>query len=113
MVTQVEWIPKTGRFRVTFDLGRFQTAERKVVVAGTFNDWSTRHEEPALGFFHRAAGSNRAVVELPPGYYEYKYYDVTRQAWLEIEAEPEIYRYGGENFCGNPFGTKNCRLRLG
>ena len=75
------------------------TPGRSAAVAGSFNDW-----EPAATpmKYDTVSGTYRAVVELPPGEYEYKF--VMDGEWLLDESNP--------NFFPNDFGTLNSVLSV-
>lgn len=112
MVTYIQEIPGTGSFAVTFNLGLFEGRDSNLVVAGTFNEWSTCYEPTSTGVVYTPRHHKEMTVELPPGYHEYKYYDATHGQWVEYEAHPELY-YGRHHlFIYNPFGTRNCVLDL-
>lgn len=70
---------------------------RSAAVAGSFNDW-----EPAATpmKYDAASRTYRAIVELAPGEYEYKF--VVDDEWLLDESNP--------NFYPNDFGTLNSVL---
>ncbi len=113
MVTDIQHDGERGRFLITFDLGDFANNGRQLLVAGSFNSWSTSHEQKGSGFIHTGRSARLVTIELPPGYYEYKYYDEKKSEWMEIEVHPSLYhRQDVHNFKWNPFGTKNCVLNL-
>ena len=112
MVIAVQKNPHTGYFHVTFSLRQFRGASRRIVIAGTFNAWSTEYVPPTSGIVHAPDRDKAITIELPPGYHEYKHYDASRQCWMEIEREPDIYHAEDQPFTGNPFGTLNCWLWL-
>ena len=68
-------------------------------VAGSFNDWDSAVTKME---YDPAGGTYRAIVELFPGEYEYKF--VLDGEWLLDEANPEFFP--------NDFGTLNSVLRV-
>lgn len=70
----------------------------KVELSGSFNDWN-----PAkTPLNHEGDGRWRAVLELPPGRYEYRYRvdDVWQNDQRPVECIP------------NPYGTWNCVIEV-
>ena len=112
MVISVKPTTSLELYEVTFDLGRFEQMQRHMLVAGSFNDWMTNYDQPKVGFAKIRVKASIISITLPPGEYEYKYYDAAQKEWMEIEERPEIYRGYEWDYIWNPFGTKNCVLRI-
>jgi hypothetical protein len=87
--------PQDGPVRKTVDVSfaLFEPTARRVVLAGTFNDWSTEMTPMTAG----SDGSWRATLALAPGRYEYKF--LVDGQWL-----PDTHAQ--ENLM-NEFGTLN------
>ena len=80
-------------FRLTAEPGR------TVCIAGSFNDW----EPASTPMPYDAEGAcYKLVMELAPGYYEYKF--VIDGQWLMDETN--------HNFAANDFGTLNSVLTV-
>ena len=111
MVTNVAPSQTGTCWEVTCDLGAFSQEGRRLLVAGSFNDWSTRFAPARNGFVERRP--SRAVKHvLPPGVHEYKYFDLAAGEWLEVDRHPELYRGFFWDYVRNPFGTLNCVVRV-
>ena len=80
-------------FRLTAEPGK------TVCIAGSFNDWEpTATPVP----YNPAEACYKLVMELAPGYYEYKF--VIDGQWLMDETN--------HNFAANDFGTLNSVLTV-
>lgn len=112
MVTDVQHNSVNGRYAITFNLGLFEGRDNDLVVAGSFNEWNTHYAPTTTGVVYAPRHHKEMTIELPPGYYEYKYYNATRAQWMEVEDQPELYHGPLHHFCYNVFGTKNCILDL-
>ena len=112
MVIDIEQRAGREEWVLTFDLGRFPQAGRRVVVTGSFSGWATDLRRARNGFV--AAGRRDSFVRLalPAGVYEYKYYDLAAGEWLEVERHAELYRGYYWDYVRNPFGTLNCIVRV-
>jgi 1,4-alpha-glucan branching enzyme len=87
---------KSGGREVEF---RFQfPGAREVCLAGDFNNWNPR----ALQLKQGRDGSWKARVKLAPGRYEYKV--VKDGSWVQ--------EVPGAEMVPNPFGTRNCVLKV-
>ena len=86
----IEKIEEKSLFRVTFTT----VAEQEpVFIAGSFNDW-----DPEITPMQACGGNEyRAELQLPAGYYEYKF--VFGNEWALDDSNP--------NFAPNDFGTLN------
>ncbi len=112
MITTIHKIPASGWYELTFDLGSFPHAGRRMIVTGEFSDWATSICRKRTGFIAARDDTNTVKLTLPPGEYQYKYYDIAHGEWMEIERYPEIYRGFHWDYIRNPFGTLNCIIRL-
>lgn len=112
MVTDIQRNEATGGFAITFDLGQFEGRASELIVAGSFNHWAIEAMPHTTGIVYTPRHLKQTTIELPPGYYEYKYYNVTRARWMEIDQQPKLYHGPHHHFCDNVFGTKNCILDL-
>jgi hypothetical protein len=103
-----------GEYLAVFDLGRFTQEGRRMIVTGSFVGWQTEPETmgPRNGFVSIYRKENTAEILLPPGRYEYKYYDLAENEWMEIDRYPEIYRGYFWDYVWNEFGTLNCQLTV-
>jgi len=111
MVSEIRYQPATGDFLVTFDPFKYLERPRPLLLAGDFNGWSLARSVQT-GF--RATDKRYCSVslDLSAGYYEYKYFDVTLEQWLEVSHDPQVYYANEEQFTLNPFGTMNCWFDL-
>lgn len=112
MITAICILSNRRRYQVTFDLGVFDQTGRRMIVAGSFNNWAIRIPNARSGFVDLVSEHQTVAMELLPGTYEYKYYDMAHAEWMEVARYPEIYRGYHWDYTANPFGTLNCIIRL-
>lgn len=112
MITQMNKIANTQLFEVEFDLGNFSQAGRQMIVTGDFNDWTLQQSPRTSGFVATQRTMNTFTLKLPIGSYEYKYYDLVHQEWMEVERYPDIYRGFYWDYVVNPYGTMNCIVHV-
>jgi 1,4-alpha-glucan branching enzyme len=82
--------PKTKRTQFQLDAAE----ARRVVLAGTFNEWDIN----TLPMKEGCKGTWRTSVALPPGRYEYRFW--VDGVWQD---DPNAYER-----VENPFGSMNC-----
>ncbi len=112
MVTLIDRLEDGKRWELTFDLGAFSQQGRRMIVAGSFNEWSTNVRRVRSGFVVAGRKDNFVKLVLPAGDYEYKYYDLAKGEWMEVERHPELYRGFYWDYVRNSFGTLNCVVHL-
>ena len=112
MVTLIDKLEEGKRWELTFDLGAFSQQGRRMIVAGSFNGWSTGVRRVRNGFVAAGRKDNFVKLVLPAGDYEYKYYDLAKGEWMEVESHPELYRGFYWDYVRNPFGTLNCVVHV-
>ena len=77
---------------------------KDVFLAGSFNDWNPQ----STAMTNKNSGEWAADLELPPGFYEYRY--VVDGQWCN---EPACADHETCPSCGpNPFGSKNQKLQV-
>lgn len=112
MVSQVQPDRHGKGFLVTFDPFRHLDAVRHLALVGNFNRWHVEKQDRVV-ISLREMMMEPVTIPLPSATYEYKYFDLDAQTWLEVEDEPLIYWSDFEDaFVANAFGTQNCVLRL-
>ena len=112
MVTLIDRLEDGKRWELTFDLGAFSQQGRRMIVAGSFNEWSTNVRRVRNGFVLAGRKDNFVKLVLPAGDYEYKYFDVAKGEWMEVERHPELYRGFYWDYVRNSFGTLNCVVHV-
>ena len=112
MVTLIDRLEDGKTWELTFDLGAFSQQGRRMIVAGSFNGWATRVRRVRSGFVAAGRKDNFVKLVLPAGDYEYKYYDLAKGEWMEVDRHPELYRGFYWDYVINPFGTLNCVVHV-
>ena len=75
------------------------TADERVMLAGSFNDWDP--EQNVMKYLP-ARGGHAVTLKLPPGEYEYKF--VRGEEWIKDDDNPTI--------APNDFGTLNSVVKV-
>ena len=75
------------------------TADEKVMLAGSFNDWEP---EQNVMEYDPVRRGHAATLKLAPGEYEYKF--VRGEEWLQDDGNPK--------FAANDFGTLNSVVKV-
>ena len=112
MVISIDKVVEGGGWELTFDLGSFSQQGRRMIVSGSFNGWSTSVRRVRNGFVVAGRKDNFVKLVLPAGDYEYKYYDLAKGEWMEVERHPELYRGFFWDYVRNSFGTLNCVVQV-
>lgn len=111
MVEDVKFNAASGQFLVTFNPYRHQQRKQRILLTGTFNFWDWQHKS-VNGLFMGKITPAPVTIALNTGIWEYKYYDLEADRWLEIHDHRDIYWHDEPDCVTNPFGTLNCRLVL-
>lgn len=111
MVTEISYSHAKNCYEVTFNPYRYQIQRRRLLLTGSFSCWNYEQSGVA-GLYLGNVEPGPVTLEMEPGTYEYKYYDLEADAWLEIPHEPEIYWGEPQDYRHNPYGTLNCHLHL-
>ncbi len=112
MITHIQLVSGRNLYELTFDLGDFEQTGRQMIVTGDFSCWSIEPPRNRNGFIAAHCPQRTFTLQLPSGRYEYKYYDLIRREWMEVERYPEIYRGYHWDYWRNPFGTMNCVIQV-
>ena len=75
------------------------TADERVMLAGSFNDWDP--DQNVMKYLPARKG-HAVTLKLAPGEYEYKF--VRGEEWIRDEDNP--------NFASNDFGTLNSVVKV-
>ena len=112
MVVSIDRLGDGERWELTFDLGAFPQDGRRMIVTGSFNGWATSVRRARSGFVEAGRRDSFVKLALGAGDYEYKYYDLAKGEWMEVERHPELYRGYYWDYARNAFGTLNCVVRV-
>ncbi len=109
MHTTIKKKLRKKEYEVTFSLGDFQSDSSAIKLSGNFNGWNTAQEDDFVLTKGRNKKFKSLKVTLPAGEYEYKYFDLEGQHFIDSHEAPAIY---GDEQVANEFGTTNAKLSL-